>query len=63
VKQHKSRYPQYAVTSQTKLFGFEDGVIQLAPREGEALLHTADILEALETHGSQIALVLMSGGL
>jgi kynureninase len=36
-------------------------MICLTPREGEHTLRTDDILEAIERHGDEIALVLFSG--
>ena len=54
---------QYAVESQVKFHGFEpeEAIVEVAPREGEEILHTADILAAIDTHGEQTALVLFSG--
>jgi len=51
---------QYAVTSQVRHHGYDPArtVIPLAPRAGEDVLRTEDILEALERHGKEIALVL-----
>jgi kynureninase len=36
-------------------------IIEIAPKPGEKILHTEQILEVLETEGSAIALVLMGG--
>jgi len=51
---------RYAVDSQARFHGFDpkDAVITLKPREGEETLREADILQAIETHGSELALVL-----
>jgi kynureninase len=52
---------QYAVASQVRFHGYtpEDAVLRLKPREGEETLRTEDILDAIERHGSEIALVLL----
>jgi len=53
----------YAVASQTKLHGFPDAqaVVRLRPREGEETLRTENIVEAIEHHGSELALVMLGG--
>jgi kynureninase len=52
----------YAVTSQLHFHGYaDDGLIALAPRDGEHTLRHEDILHVLETQGEEIALVLFSG--
>ena len=38
-----------------------DGLIQLAPREGEQILHTEDVLERLREEGESIALIMLPG--
>ena len=38
-----------------------DGLIQLAPREGEQILHTKDVLERLREEGESIALIMLPG--
>ena len=52
---------QYAVASQVRFHGYEldDAVLRLTPRPGEETLRTEDILETLERHGKEIALVLL----
>jgi kynureninase len=52
---------QYAVASQVRFHGYtpEDAVLQLTPRPGEETLRTEDILETIERHGKDIALVLL----
>ncbi|KAI9313747.1 kynureninase [Dichotomocladium elegans] len=52
----------YAVASQLRLHGYDpkEGLIALAPREGEALLRTQDMIDAIRGD-PQIALVLFSG--
>jgi kynureninase len=54
---------QYAVESQVRFHGFEpaDAIVEVAPREGEETLRTADILETISRHGNETALVLFSG--
>uniref|UniRef100_A0A3B3BJH6 Abnormal fluorescence under UV illumination n=3 Tax=Oryzias melastigma TaxID=30732 RepID=A0A3B3BJH6_ORYME len=53
----------YAVESQIRLRGFDPqhSMLMLSPREGEATLRTADILEAIEKEGESIAVVMLSG--
>jgi kynureninase len=52
---------QYAVASQVRFHGYtpEEAVLQLTPRPGEETLRTEDILETIERHGKEIALVLL----
>ena len=53
---------QYAVQSQVAFHGHaEDGLLEIAPREGEIPLRTEDILATIENHGHEIALVMLSG--
>ena len=54
---------RYALESQLKIHGLdpEKDLIIIRPREGEHLLRTEDILEAIETNGDRIATVLMGG--
>lgn len=54
---------QYAVESQVKWHGYAPGeaIVEVAPRPGEELLHTEDILSAIEAHGASTALVLFGG--
>jgi kynureninase len=54
---------QYAVSSQISWHGFDPatGVHSLAPREGASCLDTEDILAYLDSHGHEIALVLLGG--
>lgn len=54
---------QYAVETQVRLHGFNpvEAIIEVAPREGEKLLRTADIIQAIEDNEESIALVLFGG--
>ncbi|KAG0365085.1 kynureninase [Gamsiella multidivaricata] len=53
----------YAIESQIRWHGLEpkDSLICQEPREGETLLRTEDILETIEKHGEEIAVVCFSG--
>jgi kynureninase len=53
----------YAVQSQVEFHGhkYDDAVIEITPRNGEFSIRHEDILEAIETHKDQIALVFFSG--
>lgn len=53
----------YAVESQVRFHGYEydDAVIELKPRSGEHTLRTEDILQSIEDHKNEIALVFFSG--
>ena len=60
----KSAFPsdQYAVESQIRFHhGSTDDLIELTPREGESTLRTEDMIETIERHGDEIALVLLGG--
>jgi kynureninase len=52
---------QYAFESQLKLHNInpEDGLIELKPRPGENLLRTTDILNTIEEHRHEVALVIL----
>jgi kynureninase len=52
---------QYAVASQVRFHGHDPDkdILRLAPRPGEETLRPEDILETLERHGREIALVLL----
>lgn len=54
---------QYAVESQVRWHGFspEASIVEVAPRAGEVLLHTEDIIRTIEREGEQTALVLFGG--
>ena len=61
----KKAFPSdvHAVTSQIKHRGYDpkDALIEVEPREGETTLHEQDIIDAIELHGSSLAMVLFSG--
>src|SRR5690606_37269055 len=52
-----------AVRSQARFHGLDpdEAVVRLAPRPGEDLLRTEDVVEFLEREGSTVALVLLGG--
>jgi kynureninase len=52
---------QYAVASQVRFHGYdpERDILRLAPRAGEETLRLEDILDVIERHGKEIALVLL----
>jgi len=54
---------QYAVASQTRFHGHDpkDAIIELFPREGEFILRTVDILQTINQHREELALVLFGG--
>jgi kynureninase len=54
---------QYAVETMVKSLGFDpaEAIIEAAPREGERLLRTEDIVQEIEKHKDSIALVLFGG--
>ena len=54
---------QYAMESQVRWHGFlpEDAIIEIAPREGELNVRTEDIIQTIETHASELALVMFGG--
>jgi kynureninase len=54
---------QYAIESQVLHHGYHphEAIIELKPREGEYTLRKEDILESIEKHGAELALVMMGG--
>lgn len=54
---------QYAIASQVQFHGFDpaEAIVEVAPREGETLLRTEDILKTIDQQGAETALVLLSG--
>lgn len=63
IEDHAFPSDHYAVESQIKFHGFDPkaSMILAKPRDNEDVLHTEDILELIETHGDEIALVLLPG--
>ena len=53
----------YAVQSRVRLSGFDpaDAIVTVAPRPGETLLRTEDIVATIEREGPAVALVLLPG--
>jgi kynureninase len=54
---------QYALESQVKFHGLDpaEHLIEVAPREGEQLIHEEDILAAIDEHKDEIALIMIGG--
>ncbi len=54
---------QYAVETLVRHFGFDPAttIIEISPKEGEKILHTEDIIAAIELHGESLALVMFGG--
>ncbi|MEN8667150.1 MAG: kynureninase, partial [Flavobacteriaceae bacterium] len=54
---------QYMLQSQLRFHGYDpkEALIEVPKRAGEDFWREADILEAIETHGETLALVLMGG--
>ena len=54
---------QYAVETQVRWHGYDpdDAIIEIAPREGEKVLREEDILQSIDQHKDQLALVLFGG--
>lgn len=54
---------QYSLETHVRHHGFdpEKTIIEVAPREGEHLLHTEDIIAAIEKNAEETALVLFGG--
>jgi kynureninase len=52
---------QYAVASQARFHGFDprEAILRLEPRPGEETLREEDILDTIDRHGPEIALVLL----
>lgn len=53
----------YAVQTQAEIHGYkpEDAVIEIAPRKGEYLIRTEDILKAIKDNADNLALVMIGG--
>ncbi len=54
---------QYAFASQARFHGFDpkEAIIEVFPREGESTLRTEDIVQQINTHADELALVLFGG--
>lgn len=54
---------QYAFESQVRFHGFDPGkaIIEVAPREGEHVIRTEDILSTIQQNAAETALVIFSG--
>ncbi|MES1221915.1 MAG: kynureninase, partial [Bacteroidota bacterium] len=54
---------QYAVETQVKFYGHDpnDAIIEIAPRKGERILRTEDIIKTISDHKESLALVLLGG--
>ena len=63
VEGHLFPSDQYAVESQLKFHGFDpkDGIIELMPGAGEYNLKLEDILDEIERHKDDLALILIGG--
>lgn len=61
----KGAFPsdQYAVESQIMLHGYNpnESLIEVAPRDGEKVLRTQDIISEIEKHGDTIATIYLGG--
>jgi len=54
---------QYAMESQVRFHGYDpkEAIIEIFPREGEFTLRTGDILQKIDDHAGELALVLFGG--
>ncbi|TNE56121.1 MAG: kynureninase [Bacteroidetes bacterium] len=54
---------QYALESQLKFHGLstKEHLIEIHPRTGEELIREEDVLEQIQLHGDEIALIMMGG--
>ncbi|MDB5131775.1 MAG: kynureninase [Mucilaginibacter sp.] len=54
---------QYAMESQARFHGFDlkEAIVEVLPREGEYTLRTEDILQKINEHTDELALVLFGG--
>ena len=54
---------RYLLETQARFHGFDpdDAIIEVEPREGEWLIREDDILEAIRSHGDEVALVFFGG--
>lgn len=63
LESHAFPSDHFALESHARLHGFDpdEALITLEPREGEETLRDGDILEAIERHAHELALVLLPG--
>ncbi len=63
IEDHAFPSDHYAVESQIKFHGHDpqEALMLATPRDGEETLRTQDILELIEQHGDEIALILLPG--
>ena len=54
---------QYAITSQVLIHGLkpEEVIVEIAPRQGEHIIHHEDILQAIKENAGELALVIIGG--
>jgi kynureninase len=54
---------QYALESQVRFHNLdpEDAIIEISPREGEHTIRHEDILQAIQEHGDELALIMIGG--
>ncbi|MEN0054768.1 MAG: kynureninase [Mucilaginibacter sp.] len=54
---------QYAMESQVRFHGFDpkEAIIEIFPREGELILYTEDIIQTINEHADELALVMFAG--
>jgi kynureninase len=54
---------QYAMESQTRFHGFDpkEAIVEIFPREGELTLRTEDIIQTVNKHADELALVMFAG--
>ena len=54
---------QYALESQVRLHGLDpaDAIVEVAPRDGEYLIRSSDLLEVIDREGSSTSLVILGG--
>ncbi|MES2332802.1 MAG: kynureninase [Bacteroidota bacterium] len=54
---------QYAVETLVNHYGFDPAtaIIEISPKQGEKILHTEDIVAAIEEHSESLAVVLFGG--
>ena len=54
---------QYALQSQVQWHGYkpEDALVEVKPREGEHLIRKEDVLEIIDNHGHECALLMIGG--